>query len=103
MQWEEFKQLLSGIGPDTPLGRIVQIRSETDPDRLKSYSPAMNRIRGVAAATCTGADKAGDRPLSEADGSGFPVHGKKQRIKGREGRNVHKRNQRRADQPCLNA
>ena len=45
MQWEEFKQLLSGIGPDTPLGRIVQIRSETDPDRLKSYSPAMNRIR----------------------------------------------------------
>lgn len=47
MQWEEFKQLLSGIGPDTPLGRIVQIRSETDPDRLKSFSPSMRRIRSA--------------------------------------------------------
>ncbi|MCI9517613.1 MAG: hypothetical protein HFI80_11870 [Lachnospiraceae bacterium] len=45
MQWEEFKQLLSGIGPDTPLGRIVAIRSETDKRTLKRFTKEQRRIR----------------------------------------------------------
>lgn len=45
MPWEEFKQLLSGIGPETPLGRIVSIRSETDKDVLKRFTKEQRRIR----------------------------------------------------------
>ncbi len=45
MPWEEFKQLLSGISPETPLGRIVSIRSEDDKDILKHYTPEQKRIR----------------------------------------------------------
>lgn len=45
MKWEEFKQLLSGIGTETPLGRIVTIRSETDKNVLKHYTKEQRRIR----------------------------------------------------------
>lgn len=45
MPWEEFKQLLSGISPDTPLGRIVSIRSETDPEVLNKFTPDQRRIQ----------------------------------------------------------
>ena len=45
MPWEEFKQMLSGISPDTPLGRIVSIRSETDDNVLKHFTPEQRRIR----------------------------------------------------------
>lgn len=45
MKWQEFVALLSGIGPDTPLGRIVQIRSEDDKDVLKGFSKEEKRIR----------------------------------------------------------
>ncbi len=44
MKWAEFKALLSGIGPDTPLGRIVQIRSETDKDILAKFTPSQRKI-----------------------------------------------------------
>ncbi len=45
MPWEEFKQLIVGIGPETPLGRIVQIRAENDTNRLKNFTPEQHRIR----------------------------------------------------------
>jgi len=45
MSWGEFKQLLIGISPDTPLGRIVSIRSETDKNVLKHFSKEQKRIR----------------------------------------------------------
>ncbi len=45
MRWDEFAALLSGIGPETALGRVVAIRSETDPDILKHYTPEQRRIR----------------------------------------------------------
>jgi len=45
MSWNEFCTLLSGINHDTPLGNIVAIRSENDPERLKQFSPTQNRIR----------------------------------------------------------
>ena len=45
MKWGEFKALLSGLGPDTPLGRMVQIRSEEDEELLKYFTPEQKRIR----------------------------------------------------------
>lgn len=45
MPWEEFKQLLAGISPDTPLGRMVSIRSETDKNVLKHFTNEQRRIR----------------------------------------------------------
>lgn len=45
MPWEEFKQLLSGISPETPLGRIVAIRSETDKEILRHFNKEQKRIR----------------------------------------------------------
>lgn len=47
MQWKEFIALLSGLGPDTPLGRIVQIRSEEDKDILKGFTRGQHRIRNA--------------------------------------------------------
>lgn len=45
MPWKELKILLAGLGPDTPLGRIVQIRSENDKEVLKKYTKGMHKIR----------------------------------------------------------
>ncbi|MDE6938557.1 MAG: bacteriophage Gp15 family protein, partial [Lachnospiraceae bacterium] len=45
MKWDEFRAFLEGIAPETPLGRIVAIRSETDDDVLKHFSPDQRRIR----------------------------------------------------------
>lgn len=45
MTWDEFKDLLAGIGPETPLGRIVTIRSESDTETLKHFTKEQHRIR----------------------------------------------------------
>jgi hypothetical protein len=45
MTWDEFCTLLAGIMPETPLGQIVQIRSENDRDKIKAMSPEQKRIR----------------------------------------------------------
>lgn len=45
MTWDEFTTLLAGINGDTPLGRIVSIRSENDKERLKHFTPEERRIR----------------------------------------------------------
>ena len=45
MKWDEFRDFLSGIGPDTPLGRIVSIRAEDDEDVLKHFTKEQHRIR----------------------------------------------------------
>lgn len=45
MKWGEFKALLSGLSGDTPLGRIVQIRSEDDPKVLETFSRGQHEIR----------------------------------------------------------
>lgn len=46
MPWNEFVDLVAGLRPDTALGRIVQIRTETDKEVLKHYTPEMRKIRG---------------------------------------------------------
>lgn len=45
LETDEFLNLLSGIMADTPLGLIVQIRSETDPEVIDSFTPEQKRIR----------------------------------------------------------
>lgn len=45
MKWDEFKDLLIGIGPETPLGRVVAIRAEDDTEMLKQFTPEQHRIR----------------------------------------------------------
>ena len=45
MPWDEFVDLAAGLRPDTALGRIVQIRAETDEEMLKHYTPEMRKIR----------------------------------------------------------
>lgn len=44
MKWAELSALIAGIGPDTPLGRIVSIRAESDKDRIKEFTPDQKRI-----------------------------------------------------------
>jgi len=41
----EYIALLTGISPDTPLGRIVSIRAETDSKVISEFTSAEKRIR----------------------------------------------------------
>ena len=45
MDYKEFTVLLSGLTSDTPLGKIVQIRSEEDKNVLKSFTKEQHKIR----------------------------------------------------------
>lgn len=45
ISWSEVKMLISGLLPDTPLGKVIQIRSESNKEMLKLYTPEMNKIR----------------------------------------------------------
>lgn len=45
MPWEEFKQMLTGLGPNTVLARIVTIRTEEDKEPLKHFTKEQRRIR----------------------------------------------------------
>lgn len=38
MSWDEFCTLLSGIMPETPLGRIVSIRAEKNPKTIRNFT-----------------------------------------------------------------
>ena len=38
MGWDEFADLLGGLNEQTPLVRLAQIRTESDPDRLKNFT-----------------------------------------------------------------
>lgn len=45
ISWSEVKMLISGLLPDTPLGSVIQIRSENNKDMLKNFTPEMHKIR----------------------------------------------------------
>lgn len=45
MKWDEFKDLLIGLGPDTALGRVVAIRAEDRKEYLENFTPEQHRIR----------------------------------------------------------
>lgn len=42
---QEFRQLLSGLNGDTPLGYVVQIRSETDNKKIRQMTKKEKEIR----------------------------------------------------------
>lgn len=42
----EYYKLLGGLMSDTPLGAIIEIRSENDSELLKRFTPEQHRIRG---------------------------------------------------------
>lgn len=44
MTWDEFCSLVSGLGPDTPLGRMVTIRAEEDKENIQNFSKDQRRI-----------------------------------------------------------
>ena len=45
LPWGEFIALLAGLMPGTPLGQVVSIRAETDPDIIKCFNAEQRRIR----------------------------------------------------------
>lgn len=45
MDYAEFCNLVSGLMPDTPLGNIIQIRSENDEEVLKNFTQEQKDIR----------------------------------------------------------
>lgn len=44
VSWDEFRSLLAGMAPETPLGRLVAIRSESDKDVIKHFTKDQKRI-----------------------------------------------------------
>ena len=44
LQYDEFLNLVSCLMPDTPLGQIVAIRSEDDPDVISEFNDAQKKI-----------------------------------------------------------
>lgn len=45
ISWSEIKMLVSGLLPETPLGKVIQIRSENNKEQLKYFTPEMRKIR----------------------------------------------------------
>ena len=45
ISWSEVRMLISGLLPDTPLGKVIQIRSENNKETLKHYTHEMHKIR----------------------------------------------------------
>lgn len=45
MPWSEFMNLVTGLLPETPLGAVVKIRSEDDPQVLKQFNRDQLAIR----------------------------------------------------------
>lgn len=41
----EYYKLLGGLMSDTPLGAMIEIRSESDSEMLKRFTPEQHRIR----------------------------------------------------------
>ena len=45
LDFDEFLNLTSCLMPDTPLGRIVAIRSETDTEIISNFTDAQREVR----------------------------------------------------------
>lgn len=47
MKWREFAAYMAGLDGKSPLGRIISIRAEEDPEILRQFTPDQNRIRNA--------------------------------------------------------
>ena len=45
MSTSEYRKLLVGLMDDTPLGRVIEIRSTTDRERIKNMTAHEKKIR----------------------------------------------------------
>lgn len=45
LSWGELSSDIAGLSGDTPLGNLVETRSENDPERLKNFTPNQKKIR----------------------------------------------------------
>lgn len=45
MKWREFAQFMNGMDSKSPIGRIIAIRAEEDPEVLKNFNKDQRRIR----------------------------------------------------------
>lgn len=45
MDWYEFQTKLQLLNAETPLGQVVSIRAENDPETLKRFTNEQKRIR----------------------------------------------------------
>lgn len=45
MSWDEFCTLLSGLNSKTPLGQMIDIRSENNPETLKAFTAEQRKTR----------------------------------------------------------
>lgn len=45
MSYQEFMNLINGFLNESPLGKVVSIRSENDRERLKSFTPLEHKVR----------------------------------------------------------
>ena len=50
ISWQDWQKLVSGLMDDTPLGRVVAVRSEEDRERIQQFSPWQQQIRAEWAA-----------------------------------------------------
>lgn len=47
MKWTEFRAYITGLGSDSPLGKIISIRAEDDPMVLKKFNDSQKKIRSA--------------------------------------------------------
>ncbi len=50
LSWQEWGKLVSGLMDDTPLGRVVAVRSERDRKVIERFTPWQRRMRSEWAA-----------------------------------------------------
>lgn len=70
LTWAEWAKLVSGLMDDTPLGRVVAVRSESDREIIKHFSPWQRQVRAEWAArrarSMTQQDKESNRKAMQA-------------------------------------
>lgn len=45
IQFSDWILLVGGLMDDTPLGRVVSVRTETDPEMIKVFTPEQRKLR----------------------------------------------------------
>lgn len=45
LSWSDWCKLVGGLMDDTPLGRVVALRMENDPEVIKRFSSSQKRVR----------------------------------------------------------
>lgn len=52
MSYQEFINLINGLLSESPLGKVVSIRAESDRDRLKTFTSLEHQVRNEWRSKC---------------------------------------------------